>query len=99
MEVVPVSVGQVSRAWDEQHLDLAAAGGQLAAASTAGFTSGVAGAASRFAATWHRHTVALAGQAEARADGLRRVIADYVDTDLSAGGRLMVLRTHLREDR
>lgn len=99
MEVVPVSVGRASRAWDEQHLDLAAAAGQLAAAPTGGFTAGVAGAASRFASTWHRQTVALGAQAEARADGLRRVIADYVSTDLSAGGRLMVLRSYLGEHR
>lgn len=99
MEVVPVSVGRAARAWDEQHLDLAAAGRQLAAASSAGFTAGVAGAASRFASTWRRHTEALAAQAEASADGLRRVMADYVSTDRSTGGQLLVLQSHLREHR
>jgi hypothetical protein len=46
---VPVSMGATAGSWDEQHLDLQAAAGQLGAAPTGGFTAGVAGAAARFA--------------------------------------------------
>ena len=52
MEVVPVSVGVASRAWDEQHLDLAAAAAADRRAGTGGFTAAVSGTASRFSGAW-----------------------------------------------
>jgi hypothetical protein len=99
MEVVPLSVGNASRSWDEQALDAAAAAGQLGSAPTGGFTAGVSGAAARFTAAWERHTSGLAEEAEARADGLRAVIADYLATDQSAAADLLVLASYLREQR
>ncbi len=81
MNVVPVSVGEASRAWDEQHLDLQAAGEQIGEAPTSGFTPAVAGAAARFVSGWARHTTGLAEEAEAQADGLRTALSDYLATD------------------
>ncbi len=97
MEVVPLSVGQASRSWDEQSLDVAAAAGQIGSAATAGFTTSVAGAASRFTTAWERHTAGLAEAAEGRADGLRAVIADYLATDQAIGAELLGLASYLRE--
>jgi hypothetical protein len=99
MEVVPLSVGRVSRSWDEQALDVEAAAGQIGSASGGGFTPRVAGAASRFTTVWERHAAGLAGEAEGRADGLRTVIADYLATDQAAGAELLVLATFLPEQR
>ena len=99
MEVVPLSVGQVSRSWDEQALDVTAAAGQIGSASTAGFTASVGSAASRFTSAWQRHATGLAGEAEGRADGLRTVIADYLATDHAAGAELLALASYVREQR
>lgn len=99
MEVVPVSVGRAARSWDEQALDVAAAAGQIGSASPDGFTAAVAGAASRFAAAWERHATGVAEEAEAHADTLREVIADYLATDRAAGAELLVLASYLREQR
>ena len=99
MEVVLLSVGRVSRSWDEQALGVSAAAGQIGSASTAGFTAAVAGGASRFTASWERHATALAEEAEGRADGLRAVIADYLATDQAAGAELLALASYLREQR
>ena len=81
MEVVPVSVGAASRGWDEQHLDLAAAAGQIRSAATSGFTDAVQGAAARFTAAWHGHADALGSSCEETADGLRTALRDYVASD------------------
>jgi hypothetical protein len=99
MQVVPLSVGRASRAWDEQHVDVTAAARQLGAAVTAGFTDAVAGAAARFATTWQRHTEALADEAESRADGLRTAIADYLATDDAVGLDVLALHSYLAEQR
>lgn len=99
MEVVPLSVGRVSRSWDEQGLDVAAAAGQIGSAPGGGFTDNVAGAASRFTTAWERHATGLAEEAETRADSLRAVIADYLATDQGAGAELLVLASYLREQR
>lgn len=99
MEVVPLSVGRVSRSWDEQALDVSAAAGQIGSASSGGFTTAVSGAASRFTTAWERHATGLAEAAEGRADGLRTVIADYLATDQAAGSELLVLASYLREQR
>lgn len=104
MEVVPLSVappslGTASRAWDEQHIDVTAAAGQVGEAATGGFTESVSGAASRFASTWQRHTEGLADQAEGRADDLRRVIADFLSTDRAVEGDVLGLIGYLQEER
>ena len=99
MEVVPLSVGRVSRSWDERGLDVSAAAGQIGSAPTGGFTATVSGSASRFTTAWERHATGVAEEAEARADGLRAVIADYLATDQAAGTELLVLASYLREQR
>lgn len=99
MEVVPLSVGAASRAWDEQHVDVTAAAGQVGQAATGGFTESVSGAASRFASTWQRHTEGLADEAEGRADDLRRVIADFLSTDRAVEGDVLGLVGYLQEER
>lgn len=99
MEVVPVTVGQVSRSWDDQRNDVAAAAGQVGGVSTCGFTAGVAGTAARFAATWQRHTLALADRAEAQADALRGSIADFLGTDEAVGFEVVALQGYLVEQR
>jgi hypothetical protein len=99
MEVMPLSVGVASRAWDEQHLDLAAASGQIRGASTSGFTGPVSGVASRFTAKWERHTETVGGQCEVRADGLRTAIRDYLASDEAQALVLLELGSYLREVR
>jgi hypothetical protein len=90
-------VGRVARSWDEQHLDLAAAAGQIGAAPAHGFTEAVAGAAARFASTWQRHTTALAGLAEAAADGLRDTLEDCLRTDEAVARDQLTLQGLLPE--
>ena len=99
MQVPPLAVGAASRAWDEQHNDVTAAADQIGGASTGGFTEGVTGSASRFAAAWQRHASTLANQAEARADGLRTSIADFLETDEAVGFEVFALRGFLVEGR
>jgi hypothetical protein len=99
MEVVPVSVGVASRGWDEQHLDVAAASRQIDGAPTSGFTAQVSGAASRFTTGWERFTATLGNDCEARADGLRTAIRDYVASDDAQGMQLLQPMAFLREER
>ena len=99
MQVPPLAVGVASRAWDEQHNDVTAAAEQIGGAATGGFTDGVSGAAARFATTWQRHASALANQAEARADGLRASIADFLETDDAVGFEVLALRGFMAEER
>lgn len=99
MEVVPRSVGVTSRRWDDQHLDLDAAAGQVAGAGTGGFTSAVSGAAARFLTQWQRHAETLGTDAEARADALRVVIRDYVTSDEAAGVDLFLIASYVQERR
>lgn len=99
MEVVPTTVGTASRGWDEQHLDVAAASHQVGGATTSGFTPAVAGIASRFTASWERFTDALGDDCEARADGLRAAIRDYVGSDEAQGIQLILLMGYLQEVR
>ncbi|GAA4695750.1 hypothetical protein [Nocardioides conyzicola] len=96
---VPLTMGTTARAWDERHLDLEAAAGQVADAPTAGFTSGVAGAAARFASTWQRHVSDLGATAETQADGLRASAADYARTDQLVASDHLLLDDALREER
>lgn len=81
MDIVPVSVGVVSRAWDQQHIDLASAAELVGGAPACGFTAAVSAPASRFLADWQRFTAALGTRAEERADGLRATIAAYLETE------------------
>ncbi|MCW2853758.1 MAG: hypothetical protein JWM84_3422 [Nocardioides sp.] len=99
MEVVPVSVGEASRAWDEQHLDLDAAATQIADADTGGFTSNVRGTATRFLTQWQRHAEGLGTVSEERADGLRTTITDYVTSDEASRGDLVRLLSYTQEVR
>ncbi len=99
MEVVPLSAGTASRRWDDQHLDLDAAAGQIAGAGTSGFTSAVSGAATRFLTQWQRHAEGLGTDAEGRADGLRVAIRDYVTSDEAVGMDLFLLSTFVQEQR
>lgn len=99
MEIVPLSAGVASQRWDDQHLDMDAAAGQVAGAGTAGFTSAVSGAAARFLTQWQRHAETLGTDAEERADGLRVVIRDYVSSDEAAGLDLFLLSTYVQEQR
>lgn len=99
MQVVPLSVAAASRAWDDQHNDVAGAADQIGGASTGGFTEAVSGAAARFSTTWQRHTTTLADQAEARADGLRTSIADFLETDEAVGLEVLLLRSLMGEQR
>ncbi len=94
-----MTAGVASRAWDEQHLDLNAAAGQISGAGTGGFTSNVSGAASRFTSSWERFTKSVGTSCESQADGLRRAIADYVATDEAAFGEMLMLRSFLGEER
>lgn len=96
---VPVTLGTTARAWDEQHLDLEAAAAQVRSAPAAGFTTGVAGAAARFAAAWARHTTEFGAAAEARADGLRSAAADFARTDRAVASDQLLLQAVLRETR
>lgn len=99
MQVVPVSVGVASRAWDQQSLELGAAAEQVRGAPTRGFTSAVAGEAARFVAAWQRHLTALAQESETRADGLREALADYLRSDDAVGADLLVLASYVGEQR
>ncbi|WP_139977877.1 hypothetical protein [Nocardioides litoris] len=99
MEVVPVSVGRAAQAWDEQHLDLAAAAGQVGSAGSSGFTTAVAGTASRFLTTWQRHVERVATTCEDRADGLRRTMQTYVDAEGTTTADIDALRPYLVEER
>jgi hypothetical protein len=90
MDVVPVSVGRASRAWDRHQVDLASAADLVAGAATDGFSSAVAGAASRFTRDWERITDALGAHAEERADGLRDTIRTYLDTEAEVADRFVL---------
>lgn len=97
MQVVPISVGRAARAWDQQHLEVAAAADQIGTAPTSCFSDTVAAAATRFVGTWQRHTALLAEQAGARADGLRTVTADYLRTDRAVAAEHLLLQDRLPE--
>ncbi|MET1060935.1 MAG: hypothetical protein ABWX84_15140 [Nocardioides sp.] len=81
MEIVPVSVGTASRAWDQQNVDLTSAAGLIGEAGTSGFTAAVSGPADRFTSDWQRFATALATRCETQADGLRGTIETYLQTE------------------
>ncbi len=103
MEMVPESVGRAARRWDEQHLDLHAAARQLGAALDGavdgGLTPSVARVARRFVRAWEGHVEQVAQQCETHADGLRLVLADWLETDAAATLPTMLLRQYLTEQR
>lgn len=99
MEIVPISVGDTSHAWDERHIDLESAAKQVGSASTSGFTSAVSGTAARFTSEWKRHVDAVATQAEGHADGLRGVISTYLQAEGVADQNFYILQSYLREVR
>ncbi|WP_110206092.1 hypothetical protein [Nocardioides daejeonensis] len=84
MAVIPPEVGQRSRDWDDQNLDLTAAAGQVSDSGTGGFTPTVRTAAKTFRTAWHGHLTTLATDAESQADGLRETMTDWLNTDQSA---------------
>ena len=99
MKADPLALGSTARAWDEQHLDLQAAGRQVAGADASPFTSAVSGTASRFATTWGRFATALGDRCEAQADGLRTTLDEVLEADHVSGIDLQVLRAATREVR
>ena len=99
MQLVPGSARRAADAWDEQHLEVAAAAHQLAAAPTGGFTEAVAGSAGAFADAWQQHAAGLARQAERFAEALRAAVADYLVTDDAAGERQLVLQSWMWQGR
>jgi hypothetical protein len=98
MEIVPVSVGRASRAWDQQHIDLASAAGLVGGASTGGFTAAVSGPAARFLGDWERFTAALGSRSEVQADGLRDTIRTYLATEDQVANRWL-LQAWVQEQR
>lgn len=96
MEIVPVSVGDASRAWDERHIDLESAAKQVGSANTGGFTSGTA---ARFTGEWKRHVDAIATQAEGHADGLRGVVSTYLQAEGLTDQNFYLLQSYLVETR
>ena len=83
MEIVPISVGVASRAWDQQNIDLSSAADLVGEAGTGGFTAAVSGPAGRFTSDWQRFTAALATRSETQADGLRATIETYLRTEFT----------------
>lgn len=99
MEVVPASVGEASRRWDDEHLDLQSAADGIDAAPTGGFTSAVSGTAGRFTSAWSRFATDAGTECEARADGLRATIRDFLTTDDATFDDLVALGGYLEEQR
>jgi hypothetical protein len=99
MQVVPASVGEASRRWDDKHLDLRSAADDIAGAPTAGFTPAVSGTANRFTSAWSRFAADAGTECEARADALRETIRDFLATDDAAFEDLVALGSFLEERR
>ena len=97
MQVDPFSVGRAARSWDEQHLEVAAAAAQIGSAPTSGFTAGVGATATGFVGAWRRNTAELSDRAGARADDLRRAMADYLRTDRAVGAEHLLLLDRIPE--
>lgn len=96
MEVVPASVGEASRRWDDERLHLQSAADGIGAAPTDGFTGEVAGTAGRFTAAWTRLASDLGQDCERRADGLRAALAEAVSADEDAAAALVPYLRELR---
>jgi len=99
MELDPAEIGRVARAWDEQHLEVTAAGHQIGGASSRGFTSSVSGTAARFAAGWGRSAEALGEACENRADSMRTSVRLALEADGAARADLDAVLSTLAERR
>lgn len=99
MELDPAEIARVARAWDEQHLELTAAGHQIGGASGQGFTTAVAGTATRFAAAWGRAAEAMGESCESRADSMRTSVRLALEADGVAGADLAVILSAIAERR
>ena len=99
MDLDPVEIGRVARAWDEQHLELAAAGHQIGGAAATGFSVPVAGVARRFATDWGRATAAMGETCEARADSMRLSVRLAVGADNEAADGLSSILAAVAERR
>ena len=99
MEVVPATVGQASRRWDDEHLDLQSAADGIGAAPTGGFTANLTGTAARFTSAWQRLAADTGADCEARADALRETIRDFLTTDDAAFDDIVALAGFLEEKR
>ena len=99
MEVVPASVGEASRRWDDEHLDLQSAADGIDAAPTSGFTAAVSGPAARFTSAWSGFAADAGSECEARAEALRATIRDFLATDEAAFEDLVALGAYLEERR
>jgi hypothetical protein len=99
MEVVPVTVGEASRRWDDEHLDLQSAADGISGAPTGGFTANLTGTAARFTSTWQRFAADAGTECEQRADALREAIRDYLATDDAAFDDIVALAGFLEERR
>jgi hypothetical protein len=99
MELDPVEIGRVARAWDEQHLELSAAGHQIGRATIGGFTSAVAASAARFASEWGRTAESMGETCEARADSMRTAVRVALEADGDATAGLGKVLSALAERR
>ena len=99
MELDPFEIGRVARAWDEQHLELSAAGHQIGNATSSGFTPAVAGDATRFATGWGRTAEALGETCEGRADSMRTAVRLALAADGGAGDDLAGVLSAIAERR
>jgi hypothetical protein len=99
MQVVPATVGEASRRWDDEHLDLGSASEKIAGAATSGFTATVSGTAVRFTSAWQRFAADTGDECEARADALRSVIREFLTTDGVAFDDFVALGGYVQERR
>ncbi len=99
MQVVPATVGEASRRWDDSHLGLQSAADGIGSAPTGGFTAAVSGTSARFTSAWQRFAADTGDECEARADALRAAIRDYLATDDVAFVDLVALAGYLQEQR
>ena len=91
--------GLAAREWDEQHVFLAAAAGQVGGLPVGCFTPRVAPVAAMFCQRWSEHLDASGREAEVRADGLRDALREVLDADALAGFGSLLLRGLLEERR
>ena len=99
MQVVPATVGEASRRWDDKHLDLTSAADEIGGAPTSGFTATVSGTAARFTSAWQRFAADAGDECEARAEDLRTAIRDFLTTDDAAYEDVVALAGFLEERR
>ncbi len=99
MQVVPATVGEASRRWDDKHLALQSAADGIGGAPTGGFTAAVSGTAARFTSAWQRFAADTGDECEARAEALRTAIRDYLAADDVAFEDMVALGGYLEERR